>query len=218
MPKENKKQNDNEVESITAVIRSDFIIKEPKKKEQNVVDFLSFEELIKIYPFIEKSIQKKGIDSPLIMLSSEAVKGIKEHISWGGKTRNNVYEQGGILIGKPYSIDGQIIGIVEYIIPADVTRASGAYLVMGTDTWVKMLDTYDNLYKEKGLYIIGWFHTHPNMLSVFMSATDMGTQKAFFNQPWHFAIVLNPQKKLIASFYSEKAISCEYYFDDFQDK
>jgi len=203
------------IEATDSANRGSFVIKESKAKAESVVKPLAFEELIEIYPFIENAKAKKRIDSPFLVLSDEAVNGIKTHISWGKQTRDNVCEQGGILIGKPYSVNEQIIGVVECVIPADATHSSGAYLEMGTDTWVKMLDTYDDLYKDKGLFVVGWFHTHPNMLSVFMSGTDMGTQRTFFNQPWHFAIVLNPHKRLIACFHSEKATPCKHYPNNF---
>ena len=89
---------------------------------------------------------------------------------------------------------------------------------MGTETWAKMLKVYDERYKNDGLYVIGWFHTHPNDLPVFMSPTDMRTQKHFFNEQWHFSLVLNPHRRLAACFHSAAAMKCDYYPHCFADR
>lgn len=194
-----------------------FVIKR-KEKAPEILREISIEELINIYPWIQNSDDIRKTKEPLLILSEQAEKGIKEHIAWNKKTKENIYEQGGILIGRPYLVNDQIIGITEYIIPANLSQASYAYLKMGTETWAEMLDIYDEKYKEDGLFIIGWFHTHPNNLPVFMSSTDMGTQRAFFDQEWHFALVINPHKKLIACFHSVGAAQCECYPTDFADR
>lgn len=196
-----------------------FVIKSVNKDRiVSTLKELSFDELSEIYPFIKDISEAKKIKEPLLILSEKAVEGIKKHISWDKQTADNVYEQGGILIGKPYLINKQIVGFVELIIPAETTRSNYTYLEMGTETWIKMLDIYDQLYKDNGLLVIGWFHTHPNNLSVFMSSTDMGTQRTFFNQQWHFSIVLNPHRRLIACFNSEAAKPCDYYPQNFTER
>lgn len=194
-------------------IASGFLIKKrPNKKIVDILHDSDIKKLIEAYPEIENI---KGIKVPVLFFSKDAGQGIKKHIAWGEKTDENVHEQGGLLIGKPFQVEGRIVGIVEHIIPADVICANTAYLKMGTETWVKMLEIYDKSYKEKGMYVIGWFHTHPNSLPVFMSSTDMGTQRAFFNQDWHFSVVLNPHRHLIACFNSAIANECGYYPSDF---
>ena len=197
----------------TESTKGNFVIKrKPSDKAVDIVREIDIEQLLLEYPALEDI---KGIDKmerPLLYISEQAEKEIKKHISWDKKTSANVNEQGGILIGKPF------LGIVECVIPGELSQASAAYLEMGTETWGKMLDVYDENYKDKGLFVIGWFHTHPNSLSVFMSFTDMGTQRGFFNQDWHFSIVLNPHRRLIACFNSVNADKCDYYPPDFVDR
>lgn len=208
--------NDAETQSIS---EGSFVIKNrPSEIATRVIQEVDISELVQKYPLLESISNLNKLKSPLLIISERAERGIKEHISWGKNTKQNVCEQGGILIGRPFLTGDSILGLVEYVIPAEVSHASSAYLKMGTETWVKMLDIYDEQYKEDGLYIIGWFHTHPNNLSVFMSSTDMGTQRAFFNQDWHFSIVLNPHRHLIACFNSTKADKCDFYPTNFVER
>ena len=194
-----------------------FVIRK-KSPAVNVVRAVAVSELLSRYPAL-KEIKNFDADAePLLYISEGAERTIKEHIAWGKKTRQNVREQGGILVGRPVLAGERLVGIAEYAIPANLSHASAAYLQMGTETWREMLDIFDAQYKEAGLYVIGWFHTHPNSLPVFMSGTDMGTQRAFFNQEWHFSIVMNPHRKLIACFHSAEAVSCEYCPKDFAGK
>lgn len=189
-----------------------FVIKsKPLDKSADIVQKVDIEQLYTIYPALEETADLKKSKFPMLYISEEAEKEIKTHIHWNEKTDSNVYEQGGILVGRPFMVENGILGVVEHVIPAEASRANSAYLEMGTDTWKKMLDIYDEKYKNQCLYVIGWFHTHPNGLPVFMSGTDMGTQRNFFNQDWHFSVVLNPHRRLIACFNSADANKCHFY-------
>lgn len=194
-----------------------FIIRRKPESGDSVIRDVSLESLLKRYPILRA---QRGLDKtecPLLVITEDAERIIKEHISWGEKTEWNVREQGGLLIGQPFRVKRRVIGLVESAIPAELTRSSAAYLEMGVDTWAKMLDVFDERYSGKGLRVIGWYHTHPNGLPVFMSGTDMGTQRTFFNRPWHFAAVLNPHQKLLACFHSAEATKCEYCPKTFTD-
>jgi len=198
--------------------KSSFLIKKRTSEKDTILQRVDISQLIEKYPALDSIKDLTALNSPLLFISECAEKGIKKHIAWGKTTKTNMCEQGGILVGRPFLVGESVLGIAEYVIPAEIKRASSAYLEMGTETWTKMLDIYDEHYKEDGLYIIGWFHTHPNSLPVFMSSTDMGTQRTFFNQDWHFSIVLNPHRHLIACFNSAKADKCKYYPSNFVDR
>ena len=206
-------------ENVVEQLEKSFVIKERKQKEIVTVikedQMKQFTDKYQITDFDDVLDMQAG---SLLFISQQAEHGIKKHIEWGIKTDRNVSEQGGILIGKPFLVGNIMVGIAEYVIPGDAKRADAVYLEMGTETWAKMLKTYDERYKNDGLYIIGWFHTHPNDLPVFMSPTDMKTQKDFFNEEWHFSLVLNPHRRLAACFNSAKAIKCDYYPHCFADR
>jgi proteasome lid subunit RPN8/RPN11 len=178
------------------------------KKNELILDRVTTEFFIANYS-INPELQGCLNTENILFLTKESKDLLFDHIGWGKKTEKNIVEQGGLLIGKPYQINDNIISIAHSIIPAESTSSNAAYLNMGNDAWGKMLAEYDNRYAEKDYKIIGWYHTHPNSLSVFMSGTDMGTQKLFFNKKWHFALVLNPHKKIAKAFYSVNGIECQ---------
>ena len=122
----------------TESTKGNFVIKrKPSDKAVDIVREIDIEQLLLEYPALEDI---KGIDKmerPLLYISEQAEKEIKKHISWDKKTSANVNEQGGILIGKPFLIGKSILGIVECVIPGELSQASAAYLEMGTETWGK---------------------------------------------------------------------------------
>jgi len=69
-----------------------------------------------------------------------------------------------------------------------------------------------------GRFVVGWFHTHPNSLPAFMSGTDRATQRSFFSAGWHFALGLNPHRRLAACFHAADADPCALAPQDFADE
>lgn len=153
-----------------------------------------------------------------LYISIKAKKQIWEHIKWSNlQTPVNKHEQGGILLGQVYfdSTDSVQYGIVEQVVYGDSAKGNSVYLEMNHETWSQMLNDADVIIdNERGsnIQVIGWYHTHPNNLDVFMSGTDMNTQQRFFNQPWHYAVVLNPHKQIWKAFFGADARDCEGYF------
>lgn len=195
-----------------------FIVKRVySKKNTDTVQKVTWDELIALYRDI-------GLDQtgppcePLIVLSGRAEKTIKEYIGWNATTCENVREQGGLMIGKPFEVGGQPVSVVEDVIPGKSTRSDAAYLELDHGAWAEMLAIFDEKYQERDLYVVGWFHTHPNSLPVFMSGTDRSTQTSFFAQKWHFAVVLNPHRRLIGCFHSCNADKCLFYPADFAER
>jgi proteasome lid subunit RPN8/RPN11 len=156
-----------------------------------------------------------------LYISMQAMNQIKNHIEWGEGTHNNQVEQGGILLGHVYkdSVKEIFFGIVEEAIAGKSAKGSGAYLEMDHTTWKEMIDYADNILDsnpQKNLQIIGWYHTHPNGLSVFMSGTDRSTQSRMFSNDWQFAVVLNPHKKVWRVFHGHDSKECKgFVFDEF---
>lgn len=147
-----------------------------------------------------------------VYLKPNAAEHIFEHIGWGKETSDNRVEQGGILVGRVIQDEQQsFIGIVEEAIPGRFAKGNSAYLEMDHETWKNMYDQADRILDarpEERLQIIGWYHTHPKGLDVFMSTTDLDTQQQTFANDWQFAIVLNPQKKTWRAFRGKEAQEC----------
>ena len=212
-PERPERRNQNPSERTKPI----FIIRRKPESGESIMRDVSPESLLERYPMLKAQRDFDKVERPLLVITEEAERIIKTHIEWGRKTERNVCEQGGLLIGKPVRVKRRSIALAESAIPAELTRSNAAYLEMGIDAWAKMLSVFDERYSEKGLYVIGWYHTHPNGLAVFMSGTDMRTQRTFFNQPWHFAAVINPHRKLLACFHSAQAATCDYCPNTFTD-
>ncbi|MBD2122214.1 Mov34/MPN/PAD-1 family protein [Trichocoleus sp. FACHB-262] len=114
-------------------------------------------------------------------------------------------EQGGILFGNAYK-DPQFGIYVEIVdaIAAPATIATETSFQLTSDSWDGILKDAKKLSSKTT--IMGWYHSHPN-LGVFMSATDMKTQQAFFSHPWCISIVCDPVRKEIGYFQGSQAHS-----------
>lgn len=155
-------------------------------------------------------------DSHRLYLTREAMGHIHSHIGWKEVTPHNCVEQGGILLGQAFrdSARGVTYGVVSAAVAGLSARGSSVHLEMTHDTWREMLDSADRLLEQsphRELQVIGWYHTHPNGLEVYMSGTDRDTQSRMFAQDWQFAIVLNPQKQRWRAFFGRDAQECRGY-------
>ena len=163
----------------------------------------------------KSSIRHGHNQNQVLYIKPQARENLLTHIGWERITDNNINEQGGLLIGNVYK-DSQnqlVFGIVDAIVEAEYTSSNSIHLNMTHQTWNTMLGNADKLIRENGnMKVIGWYHTHPNNLDVFMSGTDLATQKRLFNKDWNFAVVLNPHHKIWRVFYGENAKECEGYF------
>ncbi|WLE95795.1 MAG: Mov34/MPN/PAD-1 family protein [Candidatus Electrothrix communis] len=152
-------------------------------------------------------------------LTKNAQDQIFNFIDWGRSSARNQMEQGGILIGHAFkdSVQGITYCIAKKAIEGKDAQGSAAYLRIEHRAWKAMIDEADELLDstpDNNMQIIGWFHTHPNGLPVFMSGTDQMTQKRMFAQDWHFAIVLNPQKQIWRAYYGASAEECKGFMLD----
>ncbi|WP_298416810.1 Mov34/MPN/PAD-1 family protein [uncultured Kordia sp.] len=159
---------------------------------------------------------KKNQSDSLLFISQKAKEQIWNHIEWGNhKTSINKNEQGGILLGKVFFDKKRKMqfAIVEDVVIGKTAKGNPTYLEMSHETWSQMLNDADEIAEEKNdnIQVIGWYHTHPNELSLYMSGTDMNTQYRFFNQNWHYAIILNPHKEIWKAFVGKEAEECKGY-------
>ena len=146
----------------------------------------------------------------------DALKSLDKHIGWGKKNPDNQVEQGGILIGEVFYDEHRrkVIGIVQDIIAGESAPSDNMSLNMTTEVWNSMYRELDlkNRNSQKEMRIIGWYHTHPNNLDVYMSTVDIRTQKCFFRHEWQFAVVFNPHRKIWKVFSGERCMRCQGYF------
>ena len=144
-----------------------------------------------------------------LILLPDASRAIQGHVEWGHQTRRNCVEQGGLLVGRVFRdpSSGETSGWATAAIPGMSASGSSAFLQLHHQTWAEMLRMADGL-GDDGLQVIGWYHTHPGSLSVFMSGTDRATQRRMFYADWHFAMVLNPQRRHWRVFHGADCLEC----------
>jgi len=156
--------------------------------------------------------QKKGKEQRYLILTDFAYNKMNRMLSWGYKTSQNTVEQGGILLGKVEQYKNEIYNIVEDVILAN-TKGSAMFVEFTSAMWADMQQELSDINKQRGnkekFVIVGWFHTHPNNLPVFMSNTDINTQKLNFSQQWQASLVMNPHKKLRCVYFGEEIIKGE---------
>ena len=96
-------------------------------------------------------------------------------------------------------------------IPAYLAEGSRTFLNISDFAWIDVYNRIDayNRENEANCSIIGWYHTHPNDLEVFMSSTDRETQEAQFYHELSYALVLNPHRKNWKSYRGKDSVSCQ---------
>jgi hypothetical protein len=152
--------------------------------------------------------------TPTIYIEARAFADLCGQIGWGRVTHDNVAEQGGIPVGRLYrDLEADtLFGVASYVLAAKASHSSGVSLIMNHTSWLDLIDRLDALPKPEdggsALRILGWYHTHPNGLDVFMSGTDRTTQRDFFSDPYAFALVLNPHRKIWKLFRGGDCIVC----------
>jgi hypothetical protein len=141
-----------------------------------------------------------------IFISTHATRKIQRFIGWGVTSKRISDEQAGMIYGTRYK--DSILGLRWMII----NEVDPDYRASGTSASVqfrpnKKLQDLLNSNLEPGMedyyYTLGWFHTHPNNLPVFMSSTDRYTHRLYFPTDDYCAIVINPQKKILRTFMSD---------------
>lgn len=148
-----------------------------------------------------------------IFFMPSALKDLDAHIHWGERRRDNLVEQGGYMIGNVYRDfkTQALFAIVSRLVPVHGAEGTEAFLDMGTDaSYDATLRENEILQKDNNnMRRVGWYHTHPGRLGVFMSGTDMQTQTKSYFHDWQFAVVLNPQKQIWRGFRGARAIEVD---------
>ena len=145
-----------------------------------------------------------------LFILKDAADAILSFIEWDEHTAHNHTEVCGFMIGHHYFDEEKDIfySEVESIITVPTDMSTEVYLQLSTDSMFAIeqgLDEY-NAKNNTDCKFIGWFHTHPNSLPVFMSSTDLITQTRYFSDELGYAIVLNPHRLYWKTFRSVKCV------------
>ena len=128
-----------------------------------------------------------------ILVSSEAFQKIDEHTQ-----SDTSREVGGFLIGRPYEWKGKKYVEIVNSLAAEASSSSAVHLTISSENWMHAQTSLRE--KFPGMYIVGWYHTHPRM-ALFLSMQDLAIHEGFFRESWHVALVLDPTQHT-ASFFA----------------
>ncbi|MEY3868370.1 MAG: hypothetical protein RLZZ338_2261 [Cyanobacteriota bacterium] len=168
---------------------------------QNQIVWVDSEDVYKPIPkTIRDFTAERGINETVspVYVKADALNSLKAHLA-----SNLRVEQGGILFGNAY--EDEFLGIyVEIVaaVAAPATIGTGVHLEFTPDSWLGIMNYARHQHPQEN--IVGWYHSHPN-IGVFMSGTDMNTQRAFFYHPWCLSIVHDPVRWEIGYFLGKSA-------------
>ncbi len=102
----------------------------------------------------------------------------------------------GLMLGQVFIHEG-----VEYTMVRDVATtdldASSTRVRFRRDGFEKLFASLDDIGFDH--IVAGWYHSHPGH-GVFMSPTDVDTQKVMFSSSFHRAVVIDPINKEIGAY------------------
>ncbi len=107
----------------------------------------------------------------------------------------NGTEAMGLLIGDVKYWDG--IYSVVYDIATAPLEASSVYVRFHRDAFEELFNVLDEI--EYEYVLLGWYHSHLGYSS-FMSSIDLETQRKYFVQPFHAALVVDPVTRELKAF------------------
>lgn len=105
----------------------------------------------------------------------------------------------GLLLGWVYKENGRIYSLVKDIVTTDL-ESTFVNVRFDRGAFEKLFQALE----DAGFnYIVtGWYHSHPGH-GCFMSSTDLYTQRTYFGDRAHSAIVIDPMNREIKAFYLE---------------
>ncbi len=153
---------------------------------------MGLQELSNGIECMEKEVESTFSKNLDFYIKEEALKKMVLHCYEMAKERK---EAMGFLIGDVKYWDREYS--VVYDIATTSLDASPFYVRFDREAFENLFDKLDEI--EYEYILIGWYHSHLGYTS-FMSSIDLETQKKYFNQPFHAAIVLDPIAKDMKAF------------------
>ena len=97
----------------------------------------------------------------------------------------------GLLVGEVFENNGEKYVVVEEYLtaPNNATSASVRFSENSLGELASKLSK-----EHPGKLFVGWLHSHPGY-GCWLSSTDVATQRKYFNEDWHVALVVDPTKQ-----------------------
>ena len=109
-------------------------------------------------------------------------------------------ETGGVLVGQAYLCTYTKKHYTEIVgsIAAPYTVGNRVHFQFTSECWQAILSNQKQYFPTTT--IVGWYHSHPGH-GIFLSGTDLNTQRLCFKQIWQIAVVYDPLRLEIGYFY-----------------
>ncbi len=146
-----------------------------------------------------------------LYVSKLAEEKIRNHASSVAEQRLEVM---GFLLGNVYEHDGTTFSVVRDVATTDLD-ATSVRVRFQPDGMEKLFESIDDC--GFSYLVVGWYHSHPGH-GCFLSSTDVDTQRAMFNKPYHSAIVIDPLRREIEAFRIENGIAVPRLFAVYWDR
>ena len=168
--------------------------------------------LLNYFDFEDKKLMEsnpRANKNGAIIFTPSALEELDRHIMWGQRNYRNLVEVVGYLVGTVIRTqkNDKLVGICEHVIPLRA-EGTGTFVEGSAEAGFEGMEAAKRVIEKSGkdYRIIGWYHTHPGSLPVFMSGTDVSNQLTLFPAEWHFAVVFNPQQKIWRAFRGPKIL------------
>jgi len=138
-----------------------------------------------------------------VFVERQAESQLIQHLSIDRST-----ETGGVVVGEAYFCPETRKHYTEIVgsIAATHTVGNAVHFQFTPECWSSIFRNQKQYYP--GSTIVGWYHSHPGH-GIFLSGTDLNTQRLSFNKIWQIAVVFDPQRREIGYFYSANGIRIE---------
>ena len=94
----------------------------------------------------------------------------------------------GFLLGEVSAWRGKTYTVVRDVVTTEL-KSSQSKVRFDPEAFPKLFHQLDD--SGFDYVLVGWYHSHPGH-TCFLSRTDLETQRATFNQPYHSALVIDP--------------------------
>ena len=124
---------------------------------------------------------------------------------------NTRIELGGLLVGQAlHDAERELYCVVvEEALPAYEGQSTAVSFAYTEATWQALSPLLQDL--PPTWTLLGSYHSHPGM-GVFLSATDLETQRGVFFHDWQIALVIDPISQAVGFFFGAEGHSCSFWY------
>ncbi len=160
-------------------------------------------EFVRLLELSDPPSVRQGV--PLCFIRRAAWEIVQSHLR-----EDTSIELGGLLVGQAYfDIEMALfITVVEQALPAREGEGTALTFSYTENTWRTLSPQLDSLPAEWTL--LGSYHSHPG-LGVFLSSTDLDTQRGVFSHDWQIALVADPLSGAAGIFFGAEGHPCKQW-------